>query len=315
MTIKHQIKKALHQLPYIEKKVQYLRHGKNTLHESRDAAQSNGMYPPGHYHSPIPSLQEIKKHENRLFNRQKKIIAGVDLREEAQVRLLEDLAKHYADLPFQDLKNEEGRYYFRNDCYSYADAIYLYSLIRHLRPKKIIEVGSGFSSAVTLDTNELFFNNEINCIFIEPYPERLLSLLKQGDHERCQIIKKDLQEIPLDTFRELQKNDILFIDSTHVSKIGSDVNYYLFEILPCLAPGVVIHIHDIFYPFEYPSEWVYKGIAWNEDYIIRAFLQYNKQFQIMLFGNYIGLFQENWLREHMPRCLENIGGSLWLKKV
>jgi len=115
-------------------------------------------------------------------------------------------------------------------------------------------------------------------------------------------------------FDALSSNDILFIDSTHVSKTGSDVNRILFDILPRLSRGVFIHFHDVFYPFEYPKEWVYEGRAWNEDYILRAFLEYNDAFEIVLFGTWLAKFERDLLREMMPMTLENPGGSLWLRK-
>ncbi len=186
-------------------------------------------------------------------------------------------------------------------------------MIRYLGPKKIIEIGSGYSSAATLDTNELFFNNSISFTIIEPYPERLMSLLKEGDLEKAQFIQKNLQEVKLDKFRELQSNDILFIDSTHVSKINSDVNYILFRILPALRSGVFIHFHDIFHPFEYPKHWLEEGRAWNEAYLVRAFLQYNSKFKIMFFHNFLTAFHKEYLFGQMP----GFGGgvNLWLRKL
>ncbi|NJR65857.1 MAG: class I SAM-dependent methyltransferase, partial [Leptolyngbyaceae cyanobacterium CRU_2_3] len=109
--------------------------------------------------------------------------------------------------------------------------------------------------------------------------------------------------------------DILFIDSTHVAKTGSDVNYIFGEILPNLQTGVYIHIHDIFYPFEYLREWVLQGWAWNECYFLKAFLQYNQTFKIVLFNTFLEHRRPDWFRSHMPLCMKNLGGSIWLKKV
>jgi hypothetical protein len=118
-------------------------------------------------------------------------------------------------------------------------------------------------------------------------------------------------------FDQLNENDILFIDSTHVSKTNSDVNKILFEILPRLKRGVLIHFHDIFYPFEYPKEWVlqWNGFGWNEDYILKAFLMYNNQFKIVMFNTFLEHFHKEWFKENMPLCLENEGGSIWLQKT
>jgi hypothetical protein len=165
-----------------------------------------------------------------------------------------------------------------------------------------------------LDTNELFFKNQIDLTFIDPNPERLYSLMKESDKKKTKVIEKDVQLIPLNIFKKLQSGDILFIDSTHVSKTGSDVNYILFEILPILTSGVLIHFHDIFYPFEYPKEWVFNGFNWNEDYILRAFLMYNEKFEIKLFSDYLHKHHKDIFKE-MPLCYNNTGGNLWLEKI
>ena len=147
---------------------------------------------------------------------------------------------------------------------SSKQAIILYALLRRLRPKRIIEVGSGFSSALMLDSNDRFLDGSICSTFIEPYPERLRSLLTEHDKGRIELLQTAVQSVPRDVFAPPVTNDILFIDSSHVTKIGSDVNYLLFEILPRLKPGVVVHVHDVMWPFEYPKEWLMEGRAWNE---------------------------------------------------
>lgn len=270
--------------------------------------------PPGHYNSPIPSIEEIKENEERIF-RVPRELPALDLNEEEQLRLFEAFARHYKELPFEDEKKAGLRYYFNNPSYSYSDAICLYSMIRHVKPRRIIEVGSGFSSCVTLDTNELFFGGAIACTFIDPYPKRLLSLIKEADKESVEIITAKVQDVGLERFSGLERNDILFIDSTHISKTGSDVNYIFFEILPSLKSGVYIHFHDIFYPFEYPREWVYGGWAWNEDYLLRAFLQYNDRFKIVFFNTFLEQFYADRFKAEMPLCMKNPGGSIWLKKM
>jgi hypothetical protein len=156
--------------------------------------------------------------------------------------------------------------------------------------------------------------NSINLTCIEPDPERLLSLIKESDKARVRLIPRRLQQIDSKEFQALEANDILFVDSTHVSKVNSDVNRLLFEIFPALAPGVYIHLHDIFFPFEYPRDWIYEGRAWNEVYILRAFLQYNHEFQVVFSNNFMDHFHQTLFREKMPLCLERRGGSIWLRK-
>ena len=271
--------------------------------------------PPGHFYSPIPSLKEINLHEQLIWKKASDELPGIDMNIEEQKTYLRDFKLVYKDLPFVEEKNNHLRYFFNNPHYSYSDAIFLYCMLRTLKPKHIIEVGSGYSSCVMLDTNDIFFNNQIKISFIEPYPQLLQSVMKAPDIERYQVIPMGLQDVGIEKFGDLCENDILFIDSTHVSKINSDVNRIFFEILPMLSVGVYIHFHDIFYPFEYPRQWVFEGRAWNENYILRAFLQYNKSFKIVFFGSYLLNLLKKEFELDMPLCMKNIGGSIWIKKI
>ncbi len=271
--------------------------------------------PPGHFYSPFPSIKDIRKNEDRIFHDFPRKIAGIDLNENKQWAMFNVFSEYYKELPFKDYKSKDLRYYYQNGSYGYSDAICLYSMIRHARPERIIEVGSGFSSCVILDTNELFFKEAIKTSFIEPYPDLLMSLIKKDDLGKITLIPKKLQDVELDFFRSLEKNDILLIDSSHVSKIDSDVNYLIFKVLPILSSGVYIHCHDIVYPFEYPREWVYQGRAWNEAYLLRAFLQYNSSFEIVFFNSFLELLFPERFQDQMPLCLQNLGGSLWMRKL
>jgi predicted O-methyltransferase YrrM len=271
-------------------------------------------HPPGHFYSPIPSIKEIEEDESLIFESIPHEIKGICLQEAEQLNLLNKLVEYYNEIPpFPKNKQEGFRFYHGNPEYKNCDAVLLYCMIRHLRPSRIFEVGSGFSSSMILDTNELFFSNSIETVFIDPYPQRIQSLITDEDKKRVKIIKSRLQEVDLSEFRTLQHNDILFIDSTHVCKTNSDVNHIFFEILPILSAGVIIHFHDIFYPFEYPKKWVYEGRAWNEAYLLRAFLQYNNAFRLVLMNSYIKYFHEPFFQKNMPLCLGG-GGSIWLRK-
>jgi predicted O-methyltransferase YrrM len=299
MKLKNIYKRIIRMLPYVK-----------TLY--KQSMQS--CYPNGHYYSPVFSIEDIKKRECQIWkNSLIDGVQGIDLKTSEQFALVKKIETYYKDMPFTTKKNNEQRYYFENNYYSYTDGIILYSMIRHFKPKQIIEVGSGFSSMVMLDTNELFFENQIKCTFIEPYPERLDSLMKSSDKVLATIIERNIQDISLDFFSQLESGDILFIDSTHVSKTGSDVNYIIFEILPILKTGVLIHFHDVFYPFEYPKEWVYSGINWNEDFILRAFLMYNREFEIVLFSKYL-LELHFTIFQSMPLCSKSSGSSFWIRK-
>jgi len=273
-------------------------------------------YRPGHYYSPIVSFKKIKEKANMLFTIGSNSLAGIELNESEQFELLARLSEMYNSIPFPDEKAPNFKYFFNNTYYSYSDAIFLHLMIRNFKPRTIIEIGSGFSSALMLDTNKLFFNNSVDLTFIEPYPERLFSFLSNDDKENVKIITDGLQNVNNEIFDKLNENDILFIDSTHVAKTGSDVNKIIFEILPRLKKGVIIHFHDIFYPFEYPLEWVKNrsGFGWNEAYILKAFLMYNRQFKIVMFNTFMEYFYKDWFREKMPKCLKNEGGSIWIQK-
>lgn len=278
------------------------------------SGETRQFVPPGHYYSPLPSLTQVRERAARLFGDPPRTLPGIDLREQEQLALLDTLQPFYDALQFPAQRGPGFRYFYDNPSYSYSDAIFLHCMIRHARPARIVEIGSGYSSCMTIDTNERFFDGRISCTFVEPYPELLRSLLWPGDEERIAIIPREAQLVPLEILRRLEANDILFIDSTHVSKIGSDVNHLMFEVLPRLAPGVYVHLHDVFYPFEYPDEWIYEGRAWTEAYLLHAFLAHNSAFEIVLFNTFLERFHEARFRERMPLCLKNTGGSIWIRR-
>jgi len=279
--------------------------------------------PPGHFYSPIPSEAEVRARQETIFDVSSPSVAGIDLNETLQLQLFAALAPFYPEQPFPRTKQDDLRYFFENPAFSYFDAIIFHSLIRYLKPQHVIEIGSGYSSCVLLDTNERFFNDGIACTFIEPYPELLTSLLKPSDSTRITLMPRNLQDVDLGVLTRLEPNDILFVDSSHVSKTGSDVNYVFFEILPRLIPGVYVHFHDIFHPFEYPREWVYQGRAWNEAYLLHAFLQYNEAFSVQLFNSFLEHFHRDLVAREMPLCLDHSqqsmiptsAQSIWLKKL
>jgi len=281
----------------------------------RELAVLSGQWmPPGHFYSPIPSIPEIEMKRDSIFHIEKEI-PGIDLKETRQLELLDHFLSWYEELPFPDIKTPGHRYWYENPNYSYSDAIVLYSMMRYLRPKRIVEVGSGYSSCAMLDVDELFLGKSIEFTFIEPYPERLLlNVITDSDRSRLKILDKNVQDVELGVFRKLGPGDILFIDSSHVSKTGSDVNYLLFTVFPVLKPGVFIHVHDIFHPFEYPPEWVFEGRAWNEAYLLRAFLTHNKAYEIQFFTSYVFRYFLDRIESQLPLMLKCPGGGIWLTK-
>lgn len=278
----------------------------------KELAKYKTWVPPGHFYSPIPDIAEIDKRRSQIYNSSDPLLA-LNINEEDQLKFLEKSIAIYNTLPFQEEKIEELRYYYKNNMFSFGDAISLFLMLNHFKPKNIIEIGSGFSSAVMLDTRDHFAELKTNLTFIEPYADRLKSLLR--DNEKIEIIESPIQDINLDIFDHLQSGDILFIDSTHVSKTGSDVNHIFFQILPKLKKGVIIHVHDIGPNFEYPYAWVKQGRAWNEAYILRAFLMYNDIFEIILYNSLIVNKYKKFFESNMPLYLKNSGGSLWMRKA
>jgi predicted O-methyltransferase YrrM len=272
-------------------------------------------FPSGHFYSPIPSLPDIRERDAAIFDHWPPELPGIDLNVEGQLALLDAFGPYYREIPFTAEKKEGLRYYFANRLYSYSDAIFLYCMIRHFEPRRIVEVGCGFSSAVMLDTNDAFFGGAIDLTFVDPDPKVLRKLLKPGDEGKVRLVRDIVQNVPLSTFEALEAGDILFVDSSHVSKTGSDLNRMIFEVLPRLARGVLVHFHDVFYPLEYPREMVYQGIAWNEAYLLRAFLQYNSAFQVAFFNTYLETFHRERVYSAMPLCEKNPGGSIWLRRV
>lgn len=301
------IAKNLLSLPGVERVDRYLRR-RYTGSDRRPFAA------PGSYYSPVPDCEEVKARADELFDGNTDLGSDIRLRADEQKKLLDELATYYGEFDWSEKPGIGRRFYVPNIFFEIGDAIVLYAMLRRFRPKQVIEVGSGFSSALMLDTNDLFLGGGVRFTFIEPNAERLCSLLRTEDLDRVQLIEKPVQQVAAQVFSSLEVDDVLFIDSSHVAKVGSDVNYLFFKILPLLQSGVLIHIHDIMWPFEYPLEWIIEGRSWNEAYILRAFLQYNEAFDILLFNSYLGHTQRKMLTARMPRFLQNTGGSLWLRK-
>lgn len=290
----------------------------NRMMKSATAALTSrfvSAYPAGTFYSPVPSEEDIPEEVSKGVRE----IAGVDLREANQLALLAQLGKHHPELPFEAEAKEGLRFNLDNEYYSFCDATVLYAMLRHYRPRRVVEVGSGFSSAVMLDTRDAFLDKETHLTFIDPYPERLHSLLREDDHRTATVLPKKVQDVDFSVFEGLQANDFFFVDSSHVAKLRSDVAHIVFEILPRLAAGVVIHFHDIPWPFEYPLHWIRAGRAWNEAYFLRAFLQFNERFEILFFNDFMTAHHADAMQQHLPTAMRASkyeltlpASSLWL---
>lgn len=251
--------------------------------------QSNGFHVNQvHYYSPIPDTRTLS---SGIFCRESEVI-GLDLNETQQLSLLDEFrqrfASEYSQLP---RKKPPGvpQFYFGNVSFESVDAELLYCMIRRFRPKRYIEIGSGFTtllsaSALARNRTEGFASSQIA---IEPYPA---PFLKENFPHPITLLEQFVQDVPLENFTALEEGDFLFIDSSHVCKIGSDVQFEFLEILPRLAPGVIVHVHDIFLPREYPFDWVKRQHRfWNEQYLLQSFLSCNKEFEVLWAGAWMHL--------------------------
>jgi len=250
----------------------------------------------GHFYSPVNGAADV---ERALAWGED--LPGVQLRAEQQVELFGELA------PLLDGVTDR-RYRTPNGMYDAADALVYQAFVRRLRPRRVIEVGAGFSTAKLLDTADEHAP-ELRVTCVEPYPDRLLGLLRPED--KIDLIQAPVQDVPVETFLQLESGDILFIDSTHVAKAGSDVLWLFLRVLPRLANGVVVHVHDVFWPFEYPERWLREGRSWNEDYLLHAFLCHNDAWRIELFSSWLWKQHPELVPEHLR---QDNPGAIWLRR-
>ena len=288
------------------------------LHEYRCRLNPNlrgaTLFVPGHFYSPLLDIRSLGPDQGGLEFDGPECWEHIQLRPVQQRSYYRDLIEGFPPLPFPRQRASPYRYFTENDWFRFADAFTLSGIIRREKPRRIIEVGSGFSSAVMLDTLRQT-NVPANLTLIEPLPDRLDVLLTTADRSCLRILGQQVQNVPLSMFDELEAQDVLFIDSSHVAKIGSDVTFLILRVLPRLKNGVFVHFHDVFYPFSYPAEWLRQGRAWNESIFLRAFLVENQKFEITAFNAFAGITFPEAFKERIPGFLANTGGSLWLKKV
>lgn len=293
------------------------------IHELESARQQRAGHdlwvPPGHFYSPFPPLDEMERREAEIFRGDFRTVPGVDLREDAQRAFLDEIHPLTTDVVFaatQAEARERGeRYWTQNPAYADGDGLFLTAMLRHLQPQRLIELGCGYSSACTLDARDKYLGGRPEVTFVDPYTELLESVMRDGDRESVTMLRQGTQDVDLDLIRTLQAGDVLFIDSTHVARPGSDVNRIFNHILPAINPGVVVHLHDIFPNFEYPPDWVREGRGWTEQYVLRAFLQYNRDFEIVLWPVFMVCILGEEMLGRFPVMRGNFGGSFWFRKV
>ena len=269
------------------------------------------------YYSPVNELDFLSS--NRDLWHDRALPVGIEWDFDAQLAELAriaPLAGELRDVP-DPAPAGPPAYHWENDFWRGIDALVHYSLLRHRKPARVVEIGTGWSSllmARALGANEAEGSPATQVTQIEPYPrEELLASLPS--HWTSQVLP--LQRADLSAFEALEAGDVCFYDGSHVSKIASDVNWFFFEVLPRLKPGVLVHLHDIFWPEDYPDEWVMKrGQTWNEQYVLQAFLMYNPQFRVVLANHALVHLHPGAVNAAFGDITPlGTGGSVWLERV
>jgi hypothetical protein len=275
-----------------------------------------------HYYSPVPDIRDLEK---RQVWEKKSELSGIDFHPEEQLAMLEQLGREFGsecDWPLA-APADPTQFYLKNNSFSYGCASALHTLTRHFKPRHFIEVGSGNSSRVI--SKALAMNRDDDPVYVpeyivvDPYPnEMVLSQLASV----TRISKEKVECVDPKLFEILEENDILFVDSGHTVRTGSDVNFIILDILPRLRPGVIIHFHDINLPYDYQKVYFTNPqfrMFWTEAYLLQAFLAFNQNFEILLAMNYLQTDHMNAFCKAFP--LFNLednwanSGSFWIRRI
>jgi hypothetical protein len=268
----------------------------------------------GHFYSPV--VDPATLNAARVWPQHPQLL-GIDFNDASHQSILrETFPRFMVDYDYPEHETAKlTRFYTQNPLFSWLDSRTLFVLLRAWQPRHLIEVGSGFSTLLAADVNHRFLDNATEITCIEPYPQEFL---RQGIAGITRLIEAKVQDVPLVEFDRLHAGDILFVDSSHVAKTDSDVNFIFFEILPRLAKGVRIHFHDIFLPHDYPREWVIEeNRSWNEQYLLRALLMHSSAFRLLFGGSYAHWRFPELVRDALAHPKGHIlaGSSLWIERV
>jgi predicted O-methyltransferase YrrM len=275
-------------------------------------------WPLDHYYSPIPDSRALAREpaRSRVWPPVPRATPGLNWRGPAQVALMREELGRQTQFEFPDEPTGDPRdYHAANDMFSRLDAWVLQAMLRRFKPHRMIEVGCGWSSLVTARVNREHLDGGLRFTCIEPHPPEFLA---GGVDGITRLIASRVEDLPVDRFLELGDGDVLFIDSSHTVKTGGDVVFLFHEVLPRLAPGVLVHVHDIFLPWDYPQDWVLSGRAWNEQYLVRSFLSFNSAFPILLGVGWLSQYRPDVLAAAIPGYPAKFphgGGSLWLQRA
>jgi hypothetical protein len=271
---------------------------------------------PNHFYQPIPDTSQL---QSTLWDQPADLV-GVEMNEPGQLEFLAHVCPQYRAEYERFPTTATGKpydYYLDQLMFRSVDAEVLYCIIRHFKPSRIIEIGSGFSTlvaAAACRTNEEE-NHHTELLCIEPHPNETLT---QGFPGLGELVVMKLEEVDRDVFTSLTANDILFIDSSHVLRIGNDVYYEYLHILPRVASGVFVHVHDIFLPFEYPRQWIVEEHRfWTEQYLLQAFLTFNRAFKVIWGGSYMHHNHPDRLRQTFQSYdpAHVLPGSFWMQRT
>lgn len=234
-----------------------------------------------HFHQPVPRYEEVPP---GYFERAQDH-PGIVISLESADALLGRLAAFGGECRWPEQAGAPGVYYSTNGNFGFSSAALLHAMIRSFLPRRMVEVGGGYSSLISLAA--LKANGpDWHFTSIEPYPAAWLREALAREGQRAALIERQAQSLDPALFEALEENDILFIDSSHVSNLASDVNFLFLRVLPRLKPGVIVHVHDVYLPYEYPAAH-FSGenkLFWNEQYLLQAFLACNPDFEVLLPG-------------------------------
>lgn len=263
---------------------------------------------PNHYYWPLNDLAFLREHPETWTRAA--VPADVDWDIDAQLEALARIAAYAGEL--DDVRDgpvsTPGEYVWGTQ-FPKGDACVYYGLVRQLVPRRVVEVGAGYSSLVlrrALEAN----GGECEVTLVEPEPNwNVLGTLPPD----WNVVEKPVQLVDPACFEALEAGDILFYDGSHCVHTGSDVNWIFFEVLPRLAEGVWIHVHDLAWPWDYPVQWVLdEGISWNEQYLVQAFLMNNDAYRVRLAVSMLGTTSPHQVNELLPGM---VGGSVWIEKL
>lgn len=282
-------------------------HAGKVSNEPRDSGSTS-------FYSPLVDKADISERASTLWPDASTCL-GVDFNRAGHVKLLSGPLADYLrefDYPDAGLGDEcLENYYVGNSQFGAMDARIAFGLLRLWRPRRIIEVGSGYSTLLMVDVVERYLSEQTRITCVEPFPRQFLHKLAD-----IELVERKVQDVDPGMFESLDRGDVLFIDSSHVSKTGSDVNFMVFDVLPRLKAGVHIHFHDIFLPYEYPRDWIMeRSLSWNEQYLLRALLMFSADTFEVTLGCAYAVTQLGDLADPIRNGLGGTGGSFWITKV